>query len=120
MNILVVLSHDEFVKIIGMKHLREGWIVYAAHVSEFPPPLRIGKAIPNLYMVRRGEIRIIEVEVDTKTGLKRCISQLKDFIPRADDVYLGMCSEVQEAKEILKENGLESLKVFSPDTMEEI
>ena len=116
----MVLSHDEFIRIIGMKHLKKGWIVYAAHVPDFPSPPKIGVSIPNLYMVRNGKVRIIEVEVDTKTSLKQCVIQLKEFIPHADEVYLAMCSEAQKAKEILKENGLESIEVLSPTTIEKL
>ena len=100
-----------------MEHLKRGWIVYAAHVPDFPPPPKIGASIPNLYMVRNGKVRIVEVEVDTKDELKRCVTQLKDSIPHADEVYLAMCNEAQKAKEILKENGLESIEVFSTRTI---
>ena len=41
-ELVIVLTHDSFVRIIGFKYLKKGWVVYAAHHRDFPSPPKIG------------------------------------------------------------------------------
>lgn len=115
----MTISHDDFVRALGKEHLIRGWIVYAAHVKDFPDPPKIGRSKPNLYMVRSKKIRIIEVATDA-SAVAHIINQLKDFLSCTKEIYLAMCAEQDKAKKILKDHNLSSIEAFSPKTFKKI
>ena len=112
-----MVEHNTLVRRIARSYdNRGGWKV-TADISGFPCPPPIGDFIPDLYLKKRQQTRIMEVERNIDSLVHgNGLDQLKTFKRVRGRVYLVMCrsDDREQAREVLRRHGLRGIMVLTP------